>query len=241
MRRISDLWLIIVMAILFGLFFGGLTVLFMRGVSDLLSHHGGDGEKSPVAADTVSDAKVVAFKHRGIAVDLALPSGTLWASRNVGDYFAWGEISTKVYYTADSSMTYKMSYDELRAKGIIDSDGNLTASYDAATAIWGLQWKTPTIQQIKELYDCCTWEWATEKGVDGYEVKGKNGNHIFLPAAGYRTDRNLRQEGFCGYYWSSTATKGNSGGARFLFFRSGDHYRYYNARYAGFSVRPVMR
>jgi hypothetical protein len=125
-------------------------------------------------------------------VDLGLPSGTLWASCNVGatspeeygDYFAWGETSTKSDYTISNSITSGLSISELESRGIIDASGNLTAAYDAATANWGDKWRMPTLDEIKELVNQCTWEWTTQNGVNGCKVVGPNSNSIFLPAAG---------------------------------------------------------
>ena len=68
-------------------------------------------------------------------------------------------------------------------RGIIDADGNLTAEYDVATANWGGSWRMPTLAEMKELINNCTWEWTTQNGVYGRKVTGPNGNSIFLPLA----------------------------------------------------------
>lgn len=182
----------------------------------------------------------------GKAVDLGLPSGTKWADRNVGaanaesygDYFAWGETSQKDSYMDNNCVTYGLNYSTLQSKGIIDSNGNLTAKYDAATVNWGKGWKTPTYAQVKELVNNCTWTWKTKNGILGYEVKSaNNGNSIFLPFAGYRYGTSLEYDGSDGYYWSSTAGESN-GGAYGLVFASGNN-NWSSYRYVGFSVRPV--
>ena len=194
---------------------------------------GGDVEDEPVVSPT--DAR---------AVDLGL--SVKWASCNVGaespeeygDYFAWGETTTKSDYSSSTSVTYGLSISELESRGIIGADGNLTAAYDAATANWGGNWRMPTLDEMKELLDECTWEWTTMNGVYGRKVTGPNGNSIFLPAAGYRYDTSLYFAGSGGYYWSATPGSG-SNCAYYLFFYSGNggwdgYYRYY-----GFTVRPV--
>lgn len=178
------------------------------------------------------------------AVDLGL--SVKWASCNVGaespeeygDYFAWGETETKSSYTSDNSVTYGLSISELESRGIIGSDGNLTAAYDAATANWGDGWRMPTLDEIKELLNNCTWNWTTLNGVNGRLVTGPNGNSIFLPAAGSRNDTSLYYAGSYGLYWSATPGS-NSNYAYYLSFLSdyynwGDNYRYY-----GRAVRPV--
>lgn len=179
------------------------------------------------------------------AVDLGL--SVKWASCNVGasspeeygDYFAWGETTTKSSYTESNSVTYDLSISELESRGIIDANGNLTAAYDAATANWGSEWRMPTLDEIKELRNNCTWEWTTQNGVKGRKVTGPNGNSIFLPAAGYRRDTSLGHAGSYGYYWSATPCSDNSYGAFNFGFYSGLYVWHYDFRSKGFTVRPV--
>ena len=113
-------------------------------------------------------------------VDLGL--SVKWATCNVGaskpeeygDYFAWGETSTKEEYTEENSLTY--------GKKMSDIAGN--AQYDAARANWGGSWRMPTEYEWQELIDKCKWEWGKVTGVKVNKVTGPNGNSIFLPAAG---------------------------------------------------------
>ena len=100
----------------------------------------------------------------------------------------------------------------------------------------------PTSAEQEELMDAnnCTWIWTTQNGVNGYKVTSKkNGNSIFLPAAGFRSYANFGNVGEGGRYWSSSLYTSLSGYACYLFFHrggiEGDHfYRFY-----GRSVRPV--
>ena len=180
------------------------------------------------------------------AVDLGLPSGLLWANCNVGasspeeygDYFAWGETEPKSSYSSSNSVTYGLSISELESRGIIGADGNLTAAYDAATANWGGNWRMPTLDEMQELLDECTWTWTTMNGVYGRKVTGPNGNSIFLPAAGFRYDTSLYNAGSYGDYWSATPG-GDSYYACDLGFDSGDcGWSSCNRDYS-FTVRPV--
>lgn len=178
------------------------------------------------------------------AVDLGL--SVKWAGCNVGaespedygDYFAWGETTTKSSYTGGNSVTYGLSTSELESRGIIGSDGNLTAEYDAATANWGSPWRMPTLAEVEELIDDCTWEWTSVNGVNGRLVTGPNGNSIFLPAAGCRGGTSLYGAGSGGNYWSATPY-GNSFSAFYLSFDSDGCGWYYGSRVYGFAVRPV--
>ncbi len=149
-------------------------------------------------------------------VDLGLLSGTLWATCNVGaespedygDYFSWGETTPKSSYSSDN---YKWSGDDsdyyndwgMTKYNRTDGLSTLEASDDAATANWGGSWRMPTKEESYELIQKCTWIWTTLNGVDGYEVKGPNGNSIFLPAAGHCSPE-LYAAGTMGFYWSST-------------------------------------
>ena len=139
-------------------------------------------------------------KYNGHAyVDMGL--SVMWATCNVGasspeeygDYYAWGETSTKSVYDEDNCATWK--------KDMYDISGT---SRDVARAKWGGKWRMPTPDEFYELLDECTWEWTTRNGVNGYKVTGPNGNFIFLPAAGFRKGTSLHSAGDEGNYWSST-------------------------------------
>ena len=170
-------------------------------------------------------------------VDLGLPSGLKWATCNVGatspegygNYYAWGETTTKASYDQSNSVTY--------GQQISDFSGNST--YDAARANWGSTWRMPTKAEMEELKNICTWTWTTKNGVNGYEVTGSNGNSIFLPAAGYCIGWSRYYVGEDGHCWSSTPDESYTGNACSLVFYSGFRDVYWNSRYYGLTVRPV--
>ena len=182
-----------------------------------------------------------------VAMDLGLPSGTLWANVNVGatkpedygDYFAWGETETKDFY--DSS-TYKYYVNGSYVNIGSDIAGT---QYDAATVNWGAPWKMPTVDQIEELLDNTTSTWTTLNGVDGRKFTSKiNGNSIFLPAAGDRWFGKLEYVGSL-YYWSSTLYESGPNSAYYLHFSTGDvstgdvTWGFDGSRTPGHTVRPV--
>ena len=179
-------------------------------------------------------------------VDLGL--SVKWATCNVGasnpedygNYYAWGETSTKETYGEDNCPTYGLSESELQSQGYIDSEGNLTAQYDAATANWGGDWRMPTVAELEELHNNCIWTWTTQNGVNGYNVKGPNGNSIFLPAAGCRTESSLYDAGSGGHYWSSTPLNYFDDGVYTFYFCSDGRGIYDYSRRRGLSVRPVV-
>ena len=186
-------------------------------------------------------------------VDLGLPSGTLWATCNVGassseehgNHFAWGETEPKNDYSwstykyckgSNSTMT---KYCTNSKYGIVDNKTELEPSDDAATVNWGSGWQMPSREQFEELINSSytTQTWTTMNGVEGRKITSKsNGNSIFLPAAGYCNDTGLHYAGGDGYYWSSLSS---SYTARELSFYSGGIGTYNVARYVGRSVRPV--
>ena len=95
-------------------------------------------------------------------------------------------------------------------------------------------------KEIQELIDNCKYEWVTYKGVKGCKFTSKkNGNSIFLPAAGYRIGTKVDNSGTSSDYWSGTLYPGYSDDAFFLGCNGSSAYWYdYNRSY-GFSVRPV--
>ena len=141
-------------------------------------------------------------KHKGHEyVDLGL--SVKWATCNVGadnpwnlgDYFAWGETEPKgdtynyKWYDPDYSYT---KYCDIDDKFFLD------AIDDAATANWGGDWRMPTYGELQELVANCIWTETIQKGVLGYNVRGANGNSIFLPKINENTMDYLNG---CGY-WS---------------------------------------
>ena len=181
----------------------------------------------------------VSGSHQGHDyVDLGLPSGTLWATCNVGatkaeeygDYFAWGETSTKSSYTA-SNYTFT------------DYETTLPLRNDAANVNWGGEWRTPRRKELNELSNSSytIWMWENQNGVEGYKVTSKaNGNSIFLPSAGSRDGSDLNYAGTNGNYWSSTITTGYSHYAEGLGFKSSNVWEFAGNRYSGKTIRPVM-
>ena len=185
-------------------------------------------------------------------VDLGL--SVKWATCNVGaespedygDYFAWGETTTKTTYDKTtykhrngSSYTFT-KYNTNSSYGTVDNKTTLELNDDAARANWGGSWRMPTDDEMTELRTNCTWTWTTENGVNGYKVTSKiNGNSIFLPAAGYRNESSFYDAGSLGMYWSSSLDTDSPGRAWSVYFYSSGVYRGSALREAGRSVRPV--
>ena len=189
-------------------------------------------------------------------VDLGLPSGTLWATCNVGaskpegygNYYAWGETKTKTTYNWDTYKYANGNYDKLTKycnksnygnNGFTDNLTTLQAGDDPATANWGSGWRTPSKDQWEELKSNTTNQWTTKNGVKGrLFTSKKNGQMLFLPAAGYRIESSLYGGGR-GYYRSSSLSTDGPYYAWSLHFNSGNCNMDYYDRSDGHSVRPV--
>lgn len=141
------------------------------------------------------------FYHGHEYVDLALPSGTLWASCNVGaeretdfgEYYQYGYGRLKCSETMDFSEPNKIIFDSTK---------------DTATEVMGGVWHTPTREQFAELIKETSYKIVGKHGIRGVEFCGQNGLKIFLPFASYisadngQIIRGTKHES--GFYWSST-------------------------------------
>lgn len=135
-------------------------------------------------------------------LDLGLPSGNLWATCNVGasspeeygDYFSYGETSTKLAYEIKTSKFYP-GKTTVNPMTIVDSISG--TEYDAARMNLGEGWVTPTKKDFEELGEYCTFEESDYCGIEGVYVTGPNGNRLFFPFSGSMDgDRNSG----AGYY-----------------------------------------
>ena len=191
-------------------------------------------------------------------VDLGLPSGTLWATFNIGantpegygDYFAWGETEPKTNYSWN---TYKWcnGHEDLLTKycispsygdnGFTDNLTVLQPDDDAATANWGSDWCMPTIEQWHELVDATTVRWTTQNGVNGSLFTASNGRSLFLPAAGFCNQDDFYSPGYGGSYWSSSLLLTSTYSAWYVELDSDDCYFFGDHRSQGYSVRAVRK
>ena len=175
------------------------------------------------------------------AVDLGLPSGTKWASWNIGaakpedlgDYYAWGEIEVKSEYTNDN---YYSPYLSPNFTNSICGTQN-----DVAHVKWGGQWQMPNEDDFNELINNCSYKWITYNGVEGGMFTGPNGNSIFLPAAGCRINNVNDKDTSIGCYLSGTQTYGSIAEAFHLQINNDNAHLYQGECCHGYTIRPIVK
>lgn len=215
--------------------------------------------------DATAECKVIVNKTSDHAwVDLGLPSGTLWATCNVGadkpeeygSYFAWGETEQKLYDYLEANYKYFLDWEFTKYctssnqfyNGNVDYKTELDPEDDAATVNWGSEWQMPSKVQVEELIDDTYTKkyYVTTNGKNGVMIVSKsNGNQIFLPCAGYCYEewyaRNAHYSGSEGYYWTRVLDGSSDWNAATMNL-SYSNYSYSSnnqSRVKGCSVRPV--
>lgn len=190
-------------------------------------------------------------------VDMGLPSGTLWAKKNLGAvsetdygmYVSWGNL--ELHSKGEGYDFSQNTYDNTPAAPI---SADLTLEHDIAHNILGCGWRMPTKNEFAELCNSSYTEYidangtvitgtdkrTTYNGVTGLLIRSKaNGNVLFFPAAGYYSGTTLNYDGSIGYYWSSSFYSATN--AYLLYFTSNGVYPQHNlSRSFGFSVRAVL-
>ena len=180
-------------------------------------------------------------------VDLGL--SVFWASCNVGaaspadcgKYYAWGELKTKESYTENN---YKHINNNVY-ETIEDVDGLISGGiYDVAHEVQRRTWRLPTAEEVEELINECEWTWTSSVNsagvlVEGYKITARNGNSIFLPAAGQMSGPDKAKVGSAGCYWTGQRDSGYKEYAQFLDIDAQHHYINSNYVYNGFTIRAV--
>ncbi|MBO5562193.1 MAG: hypothetical protein J5939_00575 [Bacteroidales bacterium] len=177
--------------------------------------------------------------------------GLKWATCNVGaatpeefgDYFAWGETTTKTDYSWSTYFDNPSGDGVTFTKYAMDKKTVLDLTDDAARVNWGSTWRMPTDAEWFALLDSANFDWDWDDVRKGYKVTSKvsgyEGNSIFLPGAGYMYD-DIFDGIYAGNYWSSW--NGASYGSEYalsVYFYSKEVSRILRERYNGLSVRPV--
>lgn len=191
-------------------------------------------------------------------VDLGLPSGTLWATCNIGseapetygDYFSWGETEPKDIYDTShykfnrgsGMMTKYCTISSFGSGGMTDDLTELLPEDDAATANWGNDWQMPSRAQVEELIDTMftTSKWTSLNDFYGTKITSKkNGNWIFLPATGYVDGNSIYRIDSYGSCWTRSLREDGPRDAYDWGYLWSSIFWGADRRYMGENVRPV--
>lgn len=213
----------------------------------------------------VSELDSIVFEEKALPaeeihewVDLGLPSGTLWATCNIGsacpeeygDYFSWGETEPKDFYDTghykwnrgSGMMTKYCTISSFGSGGMTDGLTELLPEDDAATANWGKDWQMPSIAQVEELTDTLftTSKWMNLNDFYGTKITSKrNGNWIFLPASGFVDGNAIYRRDNFGICWSRSLREEAPRDAYDWAHTWGGTSWGADRRYTGENVRPV--
>ena len=142
-------------------------------------------------------------------------------------------VKSKDSFTADNSPAY----------GTPMGDFSGDVNYDVAAYAWGSTWRMPTEAEMIELRDNCTFEWVViDNNHQGCFVTGPNGNQIYLPSGGFKTNETVDFADAEAAYWTSTpdTSNGDWGYATFFYVYNNNFCnRGWMSRYVGMLVRPV--
>lgn len=229
----------------------------------------GDGSAFSLAENKYYTASNEFTLLPGADADLGLPSGTIWATCNLGasspeeygNYYAWGETTG---YTDGHSFwweSYSMcgidpfltKYNYNSSYGTVDNKTTLETTDDAAYMATSGVWRMPTQAEWNELLDA--YPASTTSGskrrawlanynstsVAGLAFYDASDNILmFLPAAGAWDSTGLGGQGLAGFYWSSSLSTDDPRNAWVFVFESGGSAIVdFYPRYPGLSVRPV--
>lgn len=206
-----------------------------------------------------SDNNKVYFETHEI-VDLGLPNGTKWATKNIGAtsdteyglYFQWG---ATIGYIGDKASKHS---NEETAPGYPNfnawnnehlTECILNSDVDAATVNWGSKWRMPTPSDFTELINGTVNGWTTKNNVGGYAFFKKKDNdtdfanyklnsdtHIFFPASGVYAFGNLNGIGETPSYWCSICEDDNTA----YWMNLNDDEANYAVRYYAVPIRTVL-
>ena len=169
-------------------------------------------------------------------VDLGLPSGTKWATMNVG---ATGVTGCGGYYQyGKGAEPYSVTHSQASYDGVEDP---LAASADTASVVMGGAWHMPTQEQVRELTANTTSAWVTTYegvAVTGAKFTSKtNGNVLFIPLCGYYLNGGLFDDEYS-MFWTSTPN--GDANAYSVLFQKKFWYVGEQSRNCGCSVRGVV-
>ena len=193
-------------------------------------------------------------------VDLGLPSGTLWATCNIGankpeecgDYFMWGSMVPNTNgicdWAHDAFNNGETKFNAAYFNGIKDDvcpNSGLIPSFDIVNKTMGGDWHMPTKEQFQELMDNTEVEWFDdwmETGISGCLFKSINDDSktLFFPNTGYRVGENIYNKENCTYLWTKVLDNNYNMRAWHTCIGNNVCYTYGGLRCYGLAVRGVL-
>ena len=208
-----------------------------EGSTTFYVYNGATNQILPLTVNVTAEEVVITDEP---IVDLGLSVN--WANCNVGasepqeygDYFAWGEVNSKDYFSPNNYQYYSNG-------NFVDIGSDISGTeYDAATSNMGSDWRMPTKAEFEELINKCEWKFITYRRERGWKITGPNGNSIFLPVAGYMLNDWNDDASIYGHYWSSNITDNRR--EVYTLYASMSNYKMaygYMNRFEGRTIRAV--
>ena len=152
-------------------------------------------------------------------VDLGLPSGTKWATMNMGAkdtldpgyHYRWGNTTAieliddeEFYCDVTNSKAMQPDSDDEEPTSPFEYYSISGTKFDVAHNQWKGEWRMPTKKDYEELFEYCTFRYDVINEKGGYRIEGPNGNHIFLPNTGHILSGKIVDATYNGYYWTAT-------------------------------------
>jgi len=173
---------------------------------------------------------------------LGLPSGVLWATRNIGansaiaygDFYSWGNVDG---HAPDSGYDFSAVVYAQTPGAQLTAD--IDAAHDAAAVAWGDGWRMPSLSELDELRDNCTFSEVTVAGVTVIRaVSNNNGHSVLFPCAGYGINTVISGVGVYAECWG-TRLDSQGRASRIRLHGSSASVSAVASRYCGFSIRAV--
>lgn len=209
--------------------------------------------QEPNIKEHISVVQIAKDKPVPLYIDMALPSGTMWASCNIGAIYPWdagyfyafGETLPKIDYSL-STYPNVDEYNNPKFNYIYNKDKDLVLppENDAASMVLGEGWCTPTFRDFRELREHCTHKWVDGYGrlkKSGELFVAKNGNELFFPASGCMEGTELKHLGYEGFYWGSyVVMQGMSPYCTWFYWKEMMDTQP-AVFYFGYNIRPIYR
>lgn len=139
-------------------------------IDNSIENNGGNGNSGTGSSNPTGSINGHDYVDLGLSVKWATCNIGASSPEEPGNYYAWGETSTKNTYSEEN---YRFS--------VINIGNDICGTkYDAAYVNWGSKWRMPTKSEFEELLTQCTWKINKRYGMNGFDVIGKNGQSILV-------------------------------------------------------------